>query len=142
MQIHNILRIKVFNVGNLGLPCSHALDLIRCMNLSLGLSRSNIVEDNGFKNHYKIKIQRKSAHTQIWMFSDQFLTMKNMTKKIGESLLILLPTCVSHTIPVNMACTHHVRFQCMRLMCIPCDSHACDLCDSNALLIHLRSSTQ
>ena len=142
MHIHNILRIKVLNVGNPGLLCSHALDLIGCMNTSLGLSRSNIVEDNGFKNHYKIKIQRKSAHTQIWMFPDQFLTMKNMPKKIGESLLILLPTCVSRMIPVNMPCTHHVRFQCMQPMCIPCDSHACGLCDSSALLIHLRSSTQ
>ena len=35
------------SVGNLGLLRSHALDLMGCMHPSLGLSRSNIMENNG-----------------------------------------------------------------------------------------------
>ena len=48
-------------VGNLRLLCSHVLDLIGCMHLSLGLSRSNATKNNGLKNHYKINIQKKKC---------------------------------------------------------------------------------
>ena len=49
----------VFGIPTIGNPIlhhSHALDLIECMYLSLKLSRSNAMKNNGFKNHYKIKI--------------------------------------------------------------------------------------
>ena len=43
-------------VGNPRLLCSHALDLIGFIHLSVGLSRSKAMENNGFKNHIRIKI--------------------------------------------------------------------------------------
>ena len=49
------------------------------------------------------------------MFPDQFLAMKNMPRKIRESLLMLLPTYV----------------------CVPCDSHAHGLCTLRTLLMHV-----
>ena len=96
----------VVSVRNLGLLRSHALDLIRCMHLSLGLSRSNVAKNNGFKNLYKIKIKRKNDHTWIWMFPNQFLVVKNMPRKIEESLLMLLPTYMSRANLVHMAYAH------------------------------------
>ena len=41
------------------------------------------------------------------MFPDQFLVMKNMLRKIGISLLMLLPICASRVILVHVACTSH-----------------------------------
>ena len=49
------------------------------------------------------------------MFLDQFLAVKNMPKKTREFLLMLL-------------------FSCTMLMHIACNSCACDLYDSSALL--------
>ena len=124
---------------NLGLLHSHALDLVGCMHLSLGLSKSNVVEKNTLKNHIRIKIQRKSAHTWIQMFLDQFFVVKNMPRKIGESLLMVLPMCTSCKIPMQVACAHPVQFLCTRPMCILYGSHAYGLCDSNVILINPRS---
>ena len=42
--------------GNLILLCSLPLDLVRCMQLSLMLSRSNTMKTNGHKNHIRIEI--------------------------------------------------------------------------------------
>ena len=77
------------------------------MHLSLALSRSNASENNDFKNHYRIKIYRKSAHTWIWMFLGQFIVVKNIPRKTGESLLMLLPTCASRAWHM---CTSRVVF--------------------------------
>ena len=37
------------SVGNPGLLRSHVLDLVGCMHISLGISRSNTMENNDFK---------------------------------------------------------------------------------------------
>ena len=124
--------IGLRNVGNPGLLCSHVLDPIKCMHLSLGLSRSNTIENNGFKNHYKINICKKSAHTWIWMFPDQFLTVKNMPEKIGESLLMHYPRyascahdlCTSIVIPMHAAYAHPMLFSCMRPVWFQCTSYS------------------
>ena len=39
-------------VGNLKLLHSYALDLVGCLYLSLGISKSIVVEIYGYKNHY------------------------------------------------------------------------------------------
>ena len=59
-----------------------------------------------------------------------------MPRKTGESLLMQLPTYVSHAIPVHVACAHPIRFSCTRLVHISCGSHANDSCDSSTLLEH------
>ena len=84
------------------------------------------------------------------MFSNQFLVVKNMPRKIEESLLMLLPTyvsrahglCTLRVILVHMAHAHYVRFLRTRPMCIMCCSCACTLYDSSKILVHLRSFTQ
>ena len=62
--------ILLLFVENLGLRCFHALDLVGCMHLSIRISISNVMDKNDFKNHIRIKIQIKSAHTWIWIFPD------------------------------------------------------------------------
>ena len=124
------------SIRKLGFLYSHALDLIRCMHLFLGLSRSNVVKNNSFKNHYKIKTQRNSAHTRICTFPNQFFAVKNMLRKTRESLLMLLPTYTSPSIPVCMACAHYVRFPCTWPMHIAWDSCARGLCSSGEVLVH------
>ena len=54
LEKHRIFLEK--GVGNPGLLRSLGLDLIGCMHLSLGFSRSNTMKNNDFKNHYRLKI--------------------------------------------------------------------------------------
>ena len=68
------------------------------------------------------------------MFQNQFLAVKNMPRKTRESFFMLLPTCVSHVIPMQVDCTHRVRFLC--IVRILCDSRECDLYDSSVFLLH------
>ena len=58
------------------------------------------------------------------MFPTQFLVVKNMPRKTGESLLMLLPTCAFHAILMHMACAHLMRFSCTQPMCILYGSRA------------------
>ena len=126
-------------VGNPRLLCSHVLDLIGCMHLSLGLSRSNATKNNGFKNHYKINIQKKkmlipgSRCSQI-----NSLRWRTCLEKLENLSSCCYPhMCVSHAIPMHMAyahCVHFscmwlVRFSCMQLVCILCGSRVCSLCE-------------
>ena len=70
------------------------------------------------------------------MFPNQFFAVKNMLRKTGESLLMLLPTFKSHSIHVCMACAHCVLFPCTWPMHIAWDSYACGLCSSGEVLVH------
>ena len=56
MHASRLLTNQPDSVRNPRLLHFNALDLIGCMHLSLGLSRSNVVETNSSKNHYRIKI--------------------------------------------------------------------------------------
>ena len=50
------INLNTVTFGNLKSLRSHALDLVGCMHLFLGLSKSNVAKNNGFKNHYRINI--------------------------------------------------------------------------------------
>ena len=101
----------VLSIENLRSLCSHALDLVRCMHLSLRLSKSNTMKNNDFKNHYRIKIYRFETHT----FDLDILISKSIHwRTCLEKLKSLFPQVVAH-------------------LHMPCDSHACRLYASRAL---------
>ena len=52
----HLKRHEKLGVGNLRLLYCHALDLIRCIHLSLGISKSIATKTYGYKNHIRIKI--------------------------------------------------------------------------------------
>ena len=106
-------------IGNLGLHHSYALDLIGCMHLSLKLSKSNAVKNNGFKNHYKIKIQRFQTHT---CDLDILISKSIHCRTYLENLENLCPHVVTHMCVL-----------CIQPMRVSCSSHACGLCAFGAL---------
>ena len=51
-----LLKRNISYVRNPISLCFHVLDLVEFMHLSLRLSKFNTMENNGFKNYYRIKI--------------------------------------------------------------------------------------
>ena len=102
------------NVGNLGLLCSHALDLIGCMHLSLEFSRYIIMENNGFKNHYKMKdLEKKYSYLDLDVHRSipcgEKHAQKNWRIFLYAAIHVLIP-CNSRVVLVHMTCMIPVCF--------------------------------
>ena len=92
---------------------------------SQNLSQRNKMKIKTINNY--ISRDLKLIHV-IQMFPYQNLSNEEHAQKNQRVfLLIVLPTCVSPTIPMHEA---PLRFSCMQLMHVPCTSRAHDLCMS------------
>ena len=118
-------------VGNPRLLCSHVLDLIGCMHLSLGLSRSNATKNNGLKNHYKINIQKKMLIPRSRCSQINSLRWRTCLEKL-ENLSSCCYPCVC---PMWFPCTWPMHIAYTSHACGLCASRACSLCASCAVLV-------
>ena len=119
--------VQVLTIRNLGLLCSHALDLIGCMHLSLRLSRPNTTEKK--KNWFQKPLKNKD------------LEKKMLIPRFECSLINSLQwiTCIERL--ENFSSCYYSRtrpiwFPCTMLMHITYKSYGHDLCTSRAILEH------
>ena len=118
-------------VGNPRLLCSHVLDLIGCMHLSLGLSRSNATKNNGLKNHYKINIQKKMLIPGSRCSQINSLRWRTCLEKLEN----LSSCCYPRVCPMRFPCTWPMHIAYTSHACGLCASRACSLCASCAILV-------
>ena len=108
-------------VGSLGLLYSHALDLVGCMQTISCFSKSISTKTYGYKNHIRIKIQRKSSYLDLDIPRSRTCLEK------PESLS---PHVVSHMWVSCDSCAHDLCMSHMLHVHIPCSSCAHGLCTS------------